>query len=143
MDPRDNLKLAKSLRKKPNGAVEEAVRRCACGRAYYSAFGVVRDFLEAAKFSIPERGAHQRALILLQRSSDRDVMVAAGLFEQLRTTREQADYDVGRRAKRTFVTPDSERAILLSTQVISTIEQTAARNPSLFISFKAGAHLRP
>src|SRR2546427_3468235 len=124
MNPHENLALAKFLGSNPKSAPVEASLRGACGRAYYAAFAVVRDILEAAAFLITGGpiSVHKRVLILLNQSSDPDVLAAAGLLDQLRDLRGKADYDVGNRTKRMFVSVDSQRAVLLSYQTITTLE---------------------
>jgi len=133
LDPHENLPLATFLEKKATGNLLQAGLRGACGRAYYSAFGVIRDILDAAKMPIPHQGAHKRVLTLLSTSTSPDVLVARGLYRQLRETRDEADYDVGRRAKTPFDLKRSQRAIVLATTVISAMEQAATANPRLYI----------
>ena len=134
MNPHDNLGLARFLHGKPKGAPDEAATRGACGRAYYSAFGVIRDILETARFNVPSRGAHETVLNLLQRSSDKDVLHVASMYQQLRRTRDDSDYDVGLRTKAPFGTRESERAIGLSEKIISQVEEVAKKEPTLSIS---------
>jgi hypothetical protein len=69
----------------------------------------------------------------LNQSSDPDVLAAAGLLDQLRDLRGKADYDVGNRTKRKFVSVDSQRAVLLPYQTITTLETSAQRDGRLFI----------
>lgn len=135
MNPQENLTLAKFLDSKPKNAPPEASLRGACGRAYYAAFVVARDILETARFSVSggPTSVHKRVLSLLGQSVDAEVLTAAGLLDQLRALRGDADYHVGSRTRRAFSHLDSQRAILLSHQTIATFEATATKSPRLFI----------
>lgn len=99
MNPEENVDLARFLAAAPKGSPPEASYRGACGRAYYSAFAVARDLLLLAKFQIATDGsAHSTIVRLLKESSSPSVKAAGGSLDQLRKTRNQADYDVGQRA---------------------------------------------
>lgn len=96
MNPADNFELAKILQKPPKGAPPEAAFRGSCGRAYYYAFASVREVLLAAKFNVPKNGTGHGVIIsLLKKSQEKDIQAAGGLLDQLRVTRNSADYDVG------------------------------------------------
>jgi uncharacterized protein (UPF0332 family) len=79
----------------------EACHRSACGRAYYAAFGVAHAVLVAANFSMFNNGQdHGLVVSYLKRSKFGDVVVAAGLLDQLRETRNSSDYDTGQQPVR-------------------------------------------
>src|ERR1044072_1588202 len=99
MNPENNLQLARVLVQVPRGAPEEASFRSACGRAYYAAFGTVRDLLLSARLHISADGsAHGAVIRLLKKSADPDVWAAGVSLELLRQVRNSADYDVGLRS---------------------------------------------
>jgi len=127
VDPIDNLDLAKFLEKLKTGPPDEAKQRAACGRAYYAAFGVVRDLLLAIPLSVPRDGtAHGHIISALKRSTRAEVAAVGGLLDQLRTTRNRADYHVGTvRPIPVFTNRDSQFAILFSSQIINDIEGVA------------------
>lgn len=136
MNPADNLELAKVLHTLPKKAPEEAAIRGACGRAYYAAFGVARDVLMAARFQFDGGdGDHRRVIDLLKASTDVDLAGTAMLLDQLRTTRNSADYDVGRVPVRgvPFSKDRSNKAILYGHQVIADVQRVAQTDPRLFI----------
>ncbi len=134
MNPQDNAALADFLHQMPAGAPQEAALRGACGRAYYFAFVIVRDFLISAKFNVPTRGAHQKTIDFLQRSDDKEVLLAASLFKQLRDKREDADYAVGSRTNTIFGELDSKRALEIAHRVVEKITNAAKADPRMKIS---------
>ncbi len=115
------------------GAPKEACTRGACGRAYYAAFIVARDILEKATFAIPRRGAHQRVADLLRQSTDKDVKARNLDLDQLRSLREQSDYEVGSKTNKAFAPGDSQRAILLSNTIITSFQTAAQKDSRVFI----------
>ena len=136
MDPRDNVLLAQVLHQRPKGAPLEASVRAACGRAYYAAFVVVRDALQDAKFVFDYSDKdHQRAITLLKVSGDTDVAAAAMLLDQLRATRNRADYRVGKSPNKgsPFDEKVSQKYILFASQVITSIEGAQKKDRRLFI----------
>jgi hypothetical protein len=133
VNPNDNLDLARFLHTTPLGAPKEASTRGACGRAYYAAFIVARDILERATFVIARRGAHQRVFDLLNHSADKDVKARSLDLDQLRILREQGDYEVGGRTTKGFAAADSQRAILLSNTIITSVATAAKKDPRVFI----------
>lgn len=136
MNPTYNLDLAKFLGEPPTGPQPEASVRGSCGRAYYAAFGVVRDALMAARIKLRHNDDDHRLIIsILKQSADGDVAAAAGLLDQLRDTRNSADYEVGRvPVKGTpFTTKRSQTSVLLATSVIEEIERAVKRDKRLSI----------
>lgn len=115
------------------GAPKEASTRGSCGRAYYAAFVAARDILERAGFTMPRRGVHARVYDLLIQSSNPDVLARAGDLDQLKTLREDGDYDVGGRTKRPFAAKDSQRAIQLSNAIMISVETAAKKDRRVFI----------
>ena len=137
MDPLKNFELARELHAEARGALEEARLRGACGRAYYAAFCFARDLLLAARIDVPTDGsAHGRVVELLKRRSiNVQVQVAGGLIETLRTSRNSADYQVGRIALRGA--PFDRRrlgiAIARANAVIDSLAKEARADPRLGI----------
>lgn len=128
--------MARHLAGVPQGVPKEASCRSSAGRAYYSAFGHVRDVLESAGFSFPGTGlAHGRLVALLRSSSHERVRSAAGELQDLRRKRNSADYDVGssRTPREPFDPFRAGLAVCLAAEIISVIDAHAARDPSLGI----------
>jgi hypothetical protein len=98
VNPSDNFDLSKHLGNPSRGVPQEAAYRGAVGRAYYGAFILARDALLDAGVVVPNTGkAHAIVAEELKKSSDDDVAAAGGSLEDLRTLRNQADYDLGAR----------------------------------------------
>jgi uncharacterized protein (UPF0332 family) len=137
MDPRENIGLARHLLTAPKGPLPEASYRAACGRAYYCAFVVARDLLLASKFSVPRSGgAHKVVVDHLKSSSTNSVKVLGGLLDDLRLTRNSADYEVGKLARSTadFVPPKVQLKVLLADQLVADLQAEAGKDPRLGIS---------
>jgi uncharacterized protein (UPF0332 family) len=91
MNPRDLLDVADELATGPN----EAAWRSAISRAYYAAFHVARQLLEQCGFSPPRADQADAYLWLrLHNSGHADVTDAGGELNDLRQTRNWADYDL-------------------------------------------------
>lgn len=137
MSPTDNLGLARILEKPPKGAPAEAAFRGSCGRAYYYAFATVRDILLAAKFSVPQNGTgHGVVIQLLKKSRDKGVQTAGGLLDQLRVTRNSADYEVGSiKVKGTpFIAYRAQVAIGQAVSVVSAVSEARRADPKIGIT---------
>ena len=136
MNPSDNLELAKFLHKRPKGPPEEATIRGACGRAYYAAFGAARDVLMAVPFRFAGTDEdHRRVVTLLKLSANQDVATAGSLLDQLRSTRNSADYDVGSVPVRgaPFEPRRSQMALVLAAGVIDGVERVQKVDRRLYI----------
>lgn len=136
MNPADNLALAQFLEKPPKSAPPEAAIRGSCGRSYYYAFAAVRDVLLAAKFSVPRDGTgHSVVITLLKNSADADIRAAGGVLDQLRTTRNSADYDVGSIAPKgiPFSKYRAQVSIAQAGSVVSAVEEARKASPRLGI----------
>ena len=128
--------MARHLAGVPKAVPKEASCRSAVGRAYYSAFGHLRDVLESAGFLLPKTGeAHGRLVVLLRSSSHERVRSAAGGLQDLRRKRNSADYDVGgsRTPSEPFDPFRGGLAVCLAADIIGVIDAHAARDPSLGI----------
>src|SRR6267154_1443857 len=91
MTGRDFLPLARQLL----GLGGEAARRSAVSRAYYAAFHVARDLLAGLGFVVPRADrAHEYLYRRLNNCGLPTVRVAAGKLHDLRSRRNQADYDL-------------------------------------------------
>jgi uncharacterized protein (UPF0332 family) len=124
------LALAKHLDGCPKPVPVETSIRGACGRAYYAAFGVARDVLLAVPFTMSQSGDdHRRIVQLMKNSTDVEVATAGSLLDSLRTTRNSADYEVGRVPVRgtPFTSKRSQVALLQAHGIIAALEG-AARN---------------
>lgn len=135
MDPLDNITLAKVLESIPKGAPPEASLRCACGRAYYSALALSRDAL-LDHFSIPrDASGHGTVIQLLKKSSNPDVKAAGGVLDQLRITRNSADYEVGKIKLRgkAFVPYRVQVAVASASVVISAVRKARKADPKMGI----------
>jgi hypothetical protein len=136
VNPADNLELAKILEKPPKGAPPEAAFRGSCGRAYYCAFASVREVLLAAKFSVPKDGTGHGIIIeLLKRSQDGDIRAAGGLLDQLRVTRNSADYEVGSIKPKgmPFEAYRAQVAIAQAASVLSAVYKSQTADPKMGI----------
>ena len=136
MDPKDNFTLAQFLEKRPKGAPPEAAIRGACGRAYYCAFASVRECLLKAKFVVPKDAqAHSLIIRLLKSSTDTSVQGAGGVLDQLRVTRNSADYDVGsiKPAGTPFIPYRAQVAIAQASTVIAAVNGATKNDPRLGI----------
>lgn len=128
--------MARHLAGVPKRVPKEASCRSSVGRAYYSAFGHVRDVLESAGFSFPRTAeAHGRLVVLLRSSSHERVKAVAGWLDDLRRKRNSADYDVGdsRTPSELFDPFRAGLAVCLADDIIGVIDAHAARDPSLGI----------
>jgi uncharacterized protein (UPF0332 family) len=91
MTGREFLPLARQLL----GIGGEPPRRSAVSRAYYAAFHVARDLLAGLGFVVPRADrAHEYLYRRLNNCGLPTVRVAAGKLHDLRSRRNQADYDV-------------------------------------------------
>lgn len=135
MDPADNATLARFLVSPPRRQPSEACYRGGCGRAYYAAFGVARDALESIPIPISQGwGAHGEVVRHLARSNDPDVQAAAGTLDDLRTWRNEADYDIGRRAKPGgFSAFRAQAAVVMGHEIIEAVGKAKRSDPRLFI----------
>ncbi len=72
---------------------DEASLRSAVSRAYYGAFHLAREFLEAIRRPVPRNvNAHVEVARQLQRSGQRDAYRAGSLLGDLHSKRIKADY---------------------------------------------------
>jgi uncharacterized protein (UPF0332 family) len=93
MTGRDFLPVAVQL---ASGATE-AEWRTAVSRAYYAAFHVARDLMEALRFKVPyAEAAHGHMWIRLSNCGEPQVQRAGADLNDLRRRRNQADYDLHR-----------------------------------------------
>jgi hypothetical protein len=132
----DFLELAKFLERRPKGPLEEAALRGSCGRAYYAAFAFAGEVLRAASFAIPANGtAHGKVISLLKRSLDPDVQSAGSNLDQLRETRNSADYDTGSVPVRAgpFIPLTAQLAIARSSVIIDTMGKRLSKDPRVGI----------
>jgi hypothetical protein len=134
VNPADSLELAKFLDNLKSGPPREAAIRGACGRAYYAAFGVIRDALLAVPISVPKDGtAHGLIIKALKNSASPDVAAVGSLLDQLRERRNRADYRVGSLAQQPFTDRDSQVAVALAYQSITDIRRLAKTDRRLGI----------
>ena len=79
---------------KSSGQDTEARLRCAISRAYFAAFGEVQNHLRKEGNFIPNTArGHQIVVRLLKESADKTCQKMGQLLEDLRTSRNLADYD--------------------------------------------------
>ncbi|MBY0227850.1 MAG: HEPN domain-containing protein [Gemmataceae bacterium] len=91
MNPRDFHRAAEEFVEGDS----EAHWRSATSRAYYAAFLVGRQVLQRCGFRVPRAdGAHNYVIWRLSNSGDCDVRGAGSELDILRTSRNQADYEV-------------------------------------------------
>src|SRR6187455_502580 len=124
MNPDENNVLATFLCKPPKGPTDEASYRAACGRAYYWAFATVRDILLRASINVPKDGTgHQVVISSLKDSTDDDIKAAASLLDNLRTTRNSADYEVGLVPLKgtPFVKTRAQVAVVQATSIVDAV----------------------
>jgi uncharacterized protein (UPF0332 family) len=101
MNPLDFMQTALRL-----SAGSEANKRSAVSRAYYSAYHVAREFVTACGVRFPSTAATHEALPwCLSKSGDVVLVTAARELRSLRTSRNEADYDLHRPgfADQTFI----------------------------------------
>lgn len=133
MQPRENSTLATHLLGLPKGPSEAACLRGSCGRAYYAAFGVIRDVLDATAIPVSSTGAaHGEIIKHLHRSTDADVRAIGSGLDNLRVLRNTADYEVGSRT-RTFNKTDAHCAVALSRAIVRDIDVCLSRSSRLSI----------
>src|SRR5438874_84346 len=91
MNGRDFLQAARRMA----GSTEESDWRSATSRAYYAAFHVARDLLAALRFRTPRADrAHNYLYVRLNNCGEATVERAASQLRDLRTVRNEADYDI-------------------------------------------------
>jgi uncharacterized protein (UPF0332 family) len=93
MNGREFLNTARHLASRGN----EADGRSSVSRAYYAVFHAARDLLTAQRFRVPRADrAHKYLYFRLNNCGDSRVENAAILLDNLRSLRNEADYDVRR-----------------------------------------------
>jgi len=98
----------------------EAEWRTAVSRAYYGAFHVGCDLLRGLGFDIPKADrAHAYVGLRLMNSSDDNVSEAGRRLAELRSRRNQADYDKRGR----FTAIDAEDFAYTARQIIATLDE--------------------
>src|SRR5438046_8095165 len=91
MNGRDFLDTARHLASRGG----EADGRSAVSRAYYAAFHAARDLLAALRFRTPRADrAHNYLYVRLNNCGEATVERAASQLRDLRTVRNEADYDI-------------------------------------------------
>lgn len=134
MNPKDNLSLAAILTSVPAKAPEEACFRAACGRAYYAGFIRIRDHLDStfnATFSPPS--VHRAVSNYLRQTTLAEVLSVTSLLDQLKDMRVQADYHVGKQARKKFDKRKAALAVHLGNKLIAKIEAAIKSDPRLGI----------
>jgi len=93
MDPRKFCELAGSLAARSDAAAH----RSAISRAYYSLFHAVLQYMLKVKTPLPKKltEGHEIVYRLLYSSNDPTLMEVARHLHDLRTWRNDADYDLG------------------------------------------------
>jgi len=120
----------------PAGQPQEACYRAACGRAYYAAFVISRDALLGGGFRIPRSGeAHGEVIKLMKSSSNADVRAAGSSLDQLRVTRQSADYEIGRIpvSGMPFTQLRAVAAIGLADEIIAAVGKARTADRRLYI----------
>ena len=95
---------------------------------------MARELLTTAGFTFSGDGReHQQVIDLMKRSSLPDVKAAAQQLQQLRTTRQSADYDVGSRPLRgkPFDDTRATHALLLGHSIVTTLQRIAKQDRRL------------
>jgi uncharacterized protein (UPF0332 family) len=136
VQPTEFVALALHLAKPPKGVPAEASCRSSCSRSYYAAFLHARDALIAARFSVPRDGTgHREVIRYLKQSSDSDVRTAASLLENLRDTRNRADYDISSAVpiRNSFESRRANLSALHAQAVIDSIDSKASSDLRLGI----------
>lgn len=91
MDPHEFLRVADEL----SVAMEEAEWRTAVSRAYYAVFHQSRRLLEQCGFAVPKADhAHAYLWLRLSNCGHTDVILVGIKLKELRSLRNQADYDL-------------------------------------------------
>ncbi len=123
MDPRDFRRLAVDLVVVKNaGAVHF---RTAIGRAYYAAFHVASQVLDALKLPPAEDPqGHVQAVRLRQQSGDPALATAGGLLGDLHSDRIIADYQLKRADVETFKA--AKASVEIATFIIDELDAFAA-----------------
>lgn len=109
MNPDEFLDLADRLSK----AAGEAERRSAISRAYYGVFHAGRVLIEACDVIVPKSAEGHRVVIwCLKESHDAELETAGRKLDSLRSTRNQADYQLDHRgfADASFIQLEMRRA---------------------------------
>lgn len=121
-DPRDNLRLARDLDSQASGAPtpSEAALRVCYGRAYYSAFLVVRERLARLGFVVPQEGSHQWVAQKLKTSRDNTLRSLGMQLAAMRHERHHADYDL--QDQRPFAPGKGHVAAVRAEQWIRTLD---------------------
>jgi uncharacterized protein (UPF0332 family) len=129
MRPRDFLDLADEL-VIGNG---EAEWRSAVSRAYYAAFHVAREFLQALGFAVPEaESAHKYLVYRINNAGDPQLAYIATRMDDLRRDRNIADYDLASFYPSHF----AAKQVLRATDIIRVLEEYTAE-PSRFAALAA------
>jgi len=96
----------------------EGCKRSAVSRYYYAAFLETRDQLRTKRnFRFKGRDSHNAVIISLGRSPDNDLRKSGLKLEQLRSSRNKADYDIQGNTKSASVSEASQ----LAAQVIDVV----------------------
>ena len=91
MDPLDFLKVSDKLK----NSAQEALRRTAVSRAYYSVYHCIRDYLVANRIiSTKYHLAHEKLVTYLKYSGIEKVKELSQRVDELKTDRQEADYNM-------------------------------------------------
>lgn len=134
MDPRQNLELARRLVDVDAAdPLAEAHYRCACGRGYYSAFIVARNYLESRGLIRPGRnpGVHGDVTNLLEGSALERVQVLAHRLKSLRLARNTCDYDLRGMPHEPYERLQAETDLATAADVVGELDDVAKNDPSL------------
>lgn len=91
MDPLEFLTVARSL----SGSDQESERRTSVGRSYYAVFNHLRLKLEPIKPLPATHEAHQAVVQYLLNANNVELRSVGQSLNDLRTSRNVADYDMG------------------------------------------------
>jgi uncharacterized protein (UPF0332 family) len=115
MNVRDFLNVAQNLLSEPT----EAAWRSAVSRAYYAAFHVARELLEALGFACPKaERAHAYLWRRLSNCGEPQVQNAGRELNDLRGDRNQADYEVHRSLPKKI----AEGQVLMARRIIDLLD---------------------
>lgn len=90
MDPLDFLKVADNLKDSP----DEAERRTAISRAYYSVFNCIKSYLVQNRIPFSSSGEHGQLIRYLFNSGIKEVEQLSRMIDDLRMDRNEADYNM-------------------------------------------------
>jgi uncharacterized protein (UPF0332 family) len=119
MNPRDFLEVADELA----SGIREADWRTAASRAYYAAFHVCRRLMEQCGFDVPRaEQAHAYLWLRLSNSGQPDIQQAGDNLRNLRTARNEADYDLNK----LFAHRPAVVAVEVGTDIVNLLEEAAS-----------------